>query len=164
MYNYIGDNMTELFKDIIEGKKSETELDVSMLPGNIKNKKLTSIAKLFLNSARGKYNIGEISKEDLDILFFEYNKLIRTDEKIINYIASNSDDPLSLGLINHIIVIFMDNFVKNKDDLKKNRGHVKTKINLNQRIEIKGYVEPLLLGVISAGISLLFLANLYLGI
>ena len=160
MYNEDGDNMTELFKDIIIGEMPISALNKDIIPSNMKNRKMTEVAKLFVNAARGKYSIGEINKNDLDSLLVEYDKLIRLEKNIVDYVNSNFIDDTSLGLINHIIVVFMDNFVANKQVLSTS-SFQKT---LTRKIATKGYVEPLLLSLIVIGTSFIFLANLYLNI
>ena len=152
--------MIELFKGIIIGEVSISALDENVMPDNTKSKRKTEVAKLFLNAARGKYNTGEIDRNDFNALFVEYNKLIKVEENIKNYIDSNLKNDATLGLINHIIVIFMDKFVENKEVLRTPSFQKK----LTRKIATKGYVEPLLLSLVVIGTSFLFLANLYLNI
>jgi len=151
--------MKELFIDIIIGEKSILELDKVEFSFNLRSKKTVKVGKLFINAARGKYNIGEIDKDELDNLIFEYSKLLATNKTIRDYIHAPFDDETTLGLINHTIVVFMDRYIQNKDQLVQNRGIQKI---MNRQIQVKGFVEPSLLALVTASIGLLFMANLYL--
>ena len=144
--------MDELFRKIIIGEKELKELDNNHSNMNKKIRNLNEVAKYFLKIARKKYNDGKINKKDLTKILYVYNDLINENRTIKKYINSKDSDKELLKEAEHIIKLFIDDYVKGKEN----------QVSFwKKEIKVAGYVEPLLLSIITFSIGIIFLSNLY---
>ena len=153
LYNNNGDTMDELFKDIIIGDKELKELDDNHSNMNRRVRNLNDIAKYFLKTARRKYRDGKIEKKDIKKIIMIYNDLINENRTVKKYINSKDSNEELLKEAEHIMKLFVDDYVKGKEEA----GSIWTR-----EIRVAGFVEPLLLALIATGIGIIFLGNLYL--
>ena len=144
--------MNDLFKKIIVGEVELKELELQNPGTSNKVKNNNELAKYFLKTAKRKYSDEKITKKDLNKLLDIYNDLLNENKTLKKYLRSSQDETL-LKDAEHIIKLFVDDYVKSKE----NRGSIWTR-----EIKVAGYVEPLLLGIITASIGFIFLGNLYL--
>ena len=144
--------MDELFKQIIIGEKDLKELDNKHSNMNKTVKNLNEIAKYFLKTSKRKFSEEKLKKKDLKKLLEVYNDLIKENKTIKKFINSKEDNADLLKDAEHIIKLFVDDFVKGKENVS-----IWTK-----ELQIAGFVEPLLLAVISVLMGIIFLGNLYL--
>ena len=144
--------MDELFKKIIMGEKELKELDDSHSNMSKKVKNLNEVAKYFLKTSKKKYKEEKLKKRDLNKLLEVYNDLIKENRTIKKYVNSKEDAPDLLKDAEHIIKLFIDDYVKNRES---------TSI-WTREIKVAGFVEPLLFGIITALAGIIFLGNLYL--
>ena len=145
--------MDELFKKIIIGEKEIKELEDKHSNMNYKVQNTNDVAKYFLRTARRKYKDEKIKKKDLNKLLEIYNELINENKTIKKYIRSKDADEVLLKDAEHIIKLFIDDYVKS----------LQSKINIwSKEVKCPGFVEPLLIILIGILEGILFIGNLYL--
>ena len=144
--------MDELFKQIIIGEKEVKELDNSYTNMNKKVRNLNEIAKYFLKTSRRKYKEEKLKKRDINKLLFVYNDLIKENRTIKKYVNSKEENQDLFKDAERIIKLFVDDFCKSREN---------TSI-WTREIKVAGFVEPLLFGLITLLLSVIFLGNLYL--
>lgn len=144
--------MNELFKKIIMGEKEVKELDDNHSNMSQKVKNLNEVAKYFLKTSKKKYKEEKIKKRDLNKLLEVYNDLINENKTIKKYVNSKDENSDLLKDAEHIIKLFIDDYVKSIEN---------TSI-WTREIKVAGFVEPLLFGIITALVGIIFLGNLYL--
>ena len=111
--------MDELFKKIIIGEKELKELDDKHLNMNYKVKNTNDVAKYFLKTLRRKYKDEKIKKKDLNKLLEIYNDLLSENKTIKKYIRSKDSDDTLLKDAEHIIKLFIDDYIKSVQNKKK---------------------------------------------
>ncbi len=145
--------MDELFKKIIIGEKEIKELEDKHSNMNYKVQNTNDVAKYFLRTARRKYKDEKIKKKDLNKLLEIYNDLLNENKTIKKYIRSKDADEVLLKDAEHIIKLFIDDYVKS----------LQSKINIwSKEVKCPGFVEPLLIILIGILEGILFIGNLYL--
>ena len=144
--------MDELFKQIITGEKELKELDSNHSNMSKKVQNTNEIAKYFLKTSKKKYNDDQLKKRDLKKLLSVYNDLIKENKTIKKYINSKEEDKDLLKDAEHIIKLFVDDFANDKSSTSIWR----------REVQVAGFVEPLLLGIITFLMSFIFLGNLYI--
>ena len=145
--------MDELFKKIIIGEKEIKELEDKHSNMNYKVQNTNDVAKYFLRTARRKYKEEKIKKKDLNKLLEIYNDLLNENKTIKKYIRSKNSDEVLLKDAEHIIKLFIDDYVKS----------LQSKINIwSKEVKCPGFVEPLLIILIGILEGILFIGNLYL--
>ncbi len=144
--------MDELFKQIITGEKELKELDNNHSNMSKKVQNTNEVAKYFLKTSKKKYNDDQLKKRDLKKLLEVYNDLIKENKTIKKFINAKEEDKDLLKDAEHVIKIFIDDFTKGKSNTS-----IWTK-----DVPVAGFVEPLLLGMITLLMSLIALGNLYL--
>lgn len=165
--------MNELFTQIIIGEKEIKDLEKENTGTSKKVANTNDIAKYFLKTARRKYNDEKIEKKDIKKLLYVYNDLISENSTVKKYINSKNSDEELLKEAEHIMKLFVDDFVKDKKSRKttsksasktKKRGKNSKKEENVLFVEVKvaGFVEPILLSLITLGMGFIFLGNLYL--
>ncbi len=145
--------MNELFKKIIIGEAELKELD-SYSNMNYKVKNLNDVAKYFLKAARKKYKDEKIKKRNINKVIDIYNDLINNNKTIKKYIKSKESDPILLKDAEHIIKLFLDDYSNSGENCSI---WVKT-------INMRGFVELMILFIIVTLIGVYFLGNIYLAI
>lgn len=145
--------MDELFKKIIIGEKEIKELEDKHSNMNYKVQNTNDVAKYFLRTAKRKYKDEKIKKKDLTKLLEIYNDLLNENKTIKKYIRSKNSDEVLLKDAEHIIKLFVDDYVKSIQN--------KTNI-LTREVKCPGFVEPLLIILIGILEGILFIGNLYL--
>ena len=145
--------MDELFKKIIIGEKEIKELEDKHSNMNYKVQNTNDVAKYFLRTARRKYKDEKIKKKDLNKLLEIYSDLLNENKTIKKYIRSKDADEVLLKDAEHIIKLFIDDYVKS----------LQSKINIwSKEVKCPGFVEPLLIILIGILEGILFIGNLYL--
>lgn len=155
--------MNEEFKKIIIGEKKPSDLknyitqqNNKILNENSYLKKWTQISELFLEYANKKYREGFLDNASIGGLLQAYNNFISDNQNVREYLLKPITTPPELEKMNHIIVNMVETFIS-QDTLKKQQKIKKLKREY-------GYIHPLLLGIITSGIGVIFLANIYLSI
>lgn len=144
--------MDELFKKIIMGEKELKDLDDNHSNMSKKVKNLNEVAKYFLKTSKKKYTEDKLKKRDLNKLLEVYNDLIKENKTIKKYVNSKEDNSDLLKDAEHIIKLFIDDYVKSREN---------TSI-WTREIQVAGFVEPLLFCIITVLAGIIFLGNLYL--
>ena len=120
---------------------------------NYKVQNTNDVAKYFLRTAKRKYKDEKIKKKDLNKLLEIYNDLLNENRTIKKYIRSKNSDEVLLKDAEHIIKLFVDDYVKS----------IQNKTNIWKReVKCPGFVEPLLIILIGILEGILFIGNLYL--
>lgn len=155
--------MNEEFKKIIIGEKKPSDLknyitqqNDKILDENLYLKKWTQVSELFLEYANKKYREGFLDNASIDGLLQAYNHFISDDQNVREYLLKQMTTPPELEKINHVIVNMVEVFIS-QDTLKRQQKIKKLKREY-------GYIHPLLLTIITSGIGVIFLANIYLSI
>ena len=145
--------MDELFKKIIIGEKELKELDDKHLNMNYKVKNTNDVAKYFLKTLRRKYKDEKIKKKDLNKLLEIYNDLLNENKTIKKYIRSKDSDDTLLKDAEHIIKLFIDDYVKSV----QNKKNVLFKsINCSQLLQVLLFLLVLILE------GIVVISNIYL--
>lgn len=145
--------MDELFKKIIIGEKEIKELEDKHSNMNYKVQNTNDVAKYFLRTAKRKYKDEKIKKKDLNKLLEIYNDLLNENRTIKKYIRSKNSDEVLLKDAEHIIKLFVDDYVKS----------IQNKTNIwTREVKCPGFVETLLIILIGILEGILFIGNLYL--
>ena len=144
--------MNELFKQIIMGEKELKELDNNHSNMNKKILNMNEVAKYFLKTSKRKFKDGQLNKRDLNKLLEVYNDLIKENKTIKKFINSKEENKDLLKDAEHIIKLFVDDYAKSKS----------SESIWTRDLHVAGYVEPLLLGLITVLMSFITLGNLYL--
>lgn len=144
--------MDELFRQIIIGEKDLKELDNNHSNMSKKVQNTNEVAKYFLKVSKRKFNDEKIKKKDIKKLLEVYSDLIKENKTIKKFINSKEDNGELLNDAERIIKLFIDDYVKEKENVSI----------WKKEIQISGFVEPLLLSVITVLMSIIFLGNLYL--
>ena len=144
--------MDELFRQIIIGEKDLKELDNNHSTMSKKVQNTNEVAKYFLKVSKRKFNDEKIKKKDIKKLLEVYSDLIKENKTIKKFINSKEDNGELLNDAERIIKLFIDDYVKEKENVSI----------WKKEIQISGFVEPLLLSVITVLMSIIFLGNLYL--
>lgn len=155
--------MNELFNDIIIGEKKSTELKVFINDSNkdiLKNNsylyKWEQLSELFLINANKRYQDGMIKKEHINHLLEEYSNFISSNEDVKEYLLKAGNGSLELTLLNNVIVNMITQFISKMNELDDKR--------VEKLRREYGYIHPLLLSVITAGIGFITLGTIYLKI
>ena len=144
--------MDELFKQIIMGEKELKELDNSHANMSKKVQNTNEVAKYFLKLSRKNFKDEKIKKRELKKLLDVYNSLIKENKTIKKFINSKDDNKDLLKDAEHVIKLFVDDFTSSK----------KQQLDLSKEVHIKGYIELLLLMLITVFVSIAFIGNIYL--
>lgn len=144
--------MDELFKQIIMGEKELKELDNSHANMSKKVQNTNEVAKYFLKLSRKNFKDEKIKKRELKKLLCVYNSLIKENKTIKKFINSKDDNKDLLKDAEHVIKLFVDDFTSSK----------KQQLDLSKEVHIKGYIELLLLMLITVFVSIAFIGNIYL--
>lgn len=141
--------MTELFKQIIMGEKDIKELDKEVAKSE-KAKRNIEVAKVFLKKASKFYTDKKIAKRDIKKVISIYEDLLKENKTIKNYVNSKND--ITIKEVEHIIKIFLEDYAKSKGE-----GSIWTR-----PLPIAGFIEPLILSLITLMAGIAFLGQLYL--
>lgn len=144
--------MDELFKQIIMGEKELKELDNSHANMSKKVQNTNEVAKYFLKLSRKNFKDEKIKKRELKKLLDVYNSLIKENKTIKKFINSKDDNKDLLKDAEHVIKLFVDDFTSSK----------KQQLDLTKEVHVKGYIELLLLMLITVFVSIAFIGNIYL--
>ncbi|MBR1718080.1 MAG: hypothetical protein IJ715_02275 [Bacilli bacterium] len=144
--------MDELFKQIIMGEKELKELDNSHANMSKKVQNTNEVAKYFLKLSRKNFKDEKIKKRELKKLLCVYNSLIKENKTIKKFINSKDDNKDLLKDAEHVIKLFVDDFTSSK----------KQQLDLTKEVHVKGYIELLLLMLITVFVSIAFIGNIYL--
>ena len=90
------------------------------------------------------------------VVYCRHNNFISDNQNVREYLLKPITTPPELEKMNHVIVNMVETFTS-QDTLKKQQKIKKLKREY-------GYIHPLLLGIITSGIGVIFLANIYLSI
>ena len=144
--------MDELFKQIIMGEKDLKELDNKHSNMSQKVQNTNEVAKCFLKATKKKYKEEKINKRDLKKLLDIYNDLIKENKTIKKFINSKEENADLFKDAEHIIKLFVDDYAKEKTNTSIWR----------KEIQVAGFVEPLLISLITVLMSIIILGNIYI--
>ena len=144
--------MDELFKQIITGETDIKLLEKTNTGTSKKVQNTNDIARYFLRVSKRKYNDDQLKKKHLKNLLAVYNDLLKENKTIKRFINSKEKDKDLQKDAEKIIKLFVDDYVKSINDTS-----VWTK-----ELKVAGFVEPLLIGIITLLISLIIAGNIYL--
>lgn len=135
--------MIELFEQIIIGEKDIEELKKENAKSE-KAKRTTEVAAYFLKTANKNYNDKKITRKNVKKIINIYEGLLKDNKTINDYLNSKEDN---IKDVEHIIKLYVDDFIK-----ETNKESIWTR-----ELPIKGYVEVILLSLITlfAGISVI---------
>ena len=141
--------MTDLFKQIIMGEKDIKEIDKEATKSE-KSKRNIEVAKVFLKKASKFYTDKKLAKRDIKKAISIYEDLLKENKTIKSVINSKADT--TIKDVEHIIKIFLEDFVKSQSE-----GSIWTR-----PLPIGGFIEPLILSLITLMAGIAFLGQLYL--
>ena len=141
--------MTELFEKIIIGEKDIKEIEKENAKTE-KAKRTTEVATYFLKTAHLNYENGRIQNANVKKIINIYEGLLKDNKTIKDYISSKEE--VTLKEVERIIKLFVDDYVKSTT-----KGSIWTR-----PLNLKGYVEPLILALITIMAGIAIIGQIYL--